>query len=133
MNNSKEQAVFEVLAADDARYAAMIARDLAALGALLAEELLYTQSSGVAETKAAVLAAVESGKYRYKTARRHDVSVHVIREVALMNGFVTLELDVDGAPTTLFTLYSSVWVKTSGGWQLSEWESLPTLLPSDGP
>lgn len=125
MSSATETAVAEVLAADDARYAAMIARDFAALGQLLADDLLYTHSTAVTDTKTAYLAAVQSGKYRYKHARREGVLVRVHGTTAIVHGSLTIDLDVDGEPTTLRNVFLSVWVKTEGGWQMAAWQSLP--------
>ena len=55
-----------VLAAHDARIAATIKGDVAALGALMTDDLTYTHSSGVTETKAEFLDGLKSGKYLYR-------------------------------------------------------------------
>src|SRR6266702_5721019 len=52
----------EILALEDKRFGAMIARDLKALEAMLHGDLLYTHSSGVTDTKATWLQAMQSGK-----------------------------------------------------------------------
>jgi putative tryptophan/tyrosine transport system substrate-binding protein len=47
----------EILALEDKRYAAMCGGDFAALEAMLHDELLYTHSSGLTDTKATWLAS----------------------------------------------------------------------------
>jgi uncharacterized protein (TIGR02246 family) len=49
-----------------ALYAAMLAHDIAALDALLAEDCVYVHSTGVVEDKAAFLAGVRDGLYEYQ-------------------------------------------------------------------
>jgi ketosteroid isomerase-like protein len=125
MTSPTDVAVAEVLAAEDARYAAMIARDFAALERLLADDLLYTHSTAVTDTKAQYLAALQGGKYRYKGARREGVTVRVHGTTAIVNGRATIEVDVDGAPRTLSNVFINVWVKTPAGWQMTAWQSTP--------
>ena len=52
----------EILDLEDKRYAAMCGGDFAALERMLHDELLYTHSSGLTETKATWLASLRSGK-----------------------------------------------------------------------
>ena len=62
----------EILALEDKRYAAMCGGDFAALEAMLHDELLYTHSSGLTDTKATWLASLRSGKTKYKSAACSD-------------------------------------------------------------
>ena len=66
----------EILALEDKRYAAMCGGDFAALEAMLHDELLYTHSSGVTDTKATWLG---SGKTKYKSATCSDRRVRLAR------------------------------------------------------
>lgn len=118
-------AAAEVLAADDARYAAMIALDAAALERLLADDLLYTHSSAMTDTKAGYLAALRSGKYRYKRARREDTTVRIHGNTAIVNGRVFIDVDVDGVPKSLANALVNVWVKSAAGWRMAAWQSTP--------
>ena len=52
----------EILGLEDKRFIAMIARDLAALEKLTHEQLLYTHSSGVTDTKASWIESIKAGK-----------------------------------------------------------------------
>ena len=52
----------EILALEDKRYAAMCGGDFAALEAMLHDELLYTHSSGLTDTKATWLTSPALGK-----------------------------------------------------------------------
>ena len=73
----------ELLALEDKRFAAMIARDFAALDKLVHDELLYTHSSGVTDTKASWLEAMKSGKIKYKSASCSERQVRFFGEIAL--------------------------------------------------
>jgi hypothetical protein len=65
----------KILALEDKRYAAMCGGDFAALEAMLHDELLYTHSSGLTDTKATWLASLRSGKTKYKSATFSDRKV----------------------------------------------------------
>ena len=65
----------EILALEDKRHAAMCGGDFAALEAMLHDELLYTYSSGLADTKDTWLASLRSGKRKYKSAACSDRKV----------------------------------------------------------
>ena len=125
MTQPTDKAAAEVLAADDARYAAMIAQDFDALGRLLAADLLYTHSTAVTDTKAEYLAALRSGKYRYKAARCEGVTVRSHGTTAIVNGRGFIEVDVDGVPKSLANAFVNVWVRTAAGWQMTAWQSTP--------
>ena len=129
MGTTHDGAVAEVLAAEEARYGAMIAGDLAALERLLADDLLYTHSTAVTDTKAAYLAALRSGKYRYRAVRREGVTVRVFGGTAIVNGRSHIDVDVDGTPKALANVFLNVWVKNPSGWQMTAWASTPVPTP----
>jgi Domain of unknown function (DUF4440) len=56
----------EILALEDKRYAAMCGGDFAALEAMLHDELLYTHSSGLTDTKATWLASSPDVRVRIR-------------------------------------------------------------------
>lgn len=127
MTDSNDKTAAEVRAAEDARYAAMIAQDFDALGRLLADDLTYTHSTGSTDTKTEYLAALRGGKYRYKSARREGVTVRVHGTTATVTGRLFIDLDVDGAPKSVVSAFVGVWVRNPAGWQLAALQS--TSLP----
>lgn len=115
----------EILALEEKRYAAMSGADWPALEALLHEDLLYTHSSGVVDSKASWLGAMKSGKTRYKSVRCSDQRVRVYGEVALVTGKAQFEVELNGAPRTLRLLYLNAWARTPAGWKFVAWQSAP--------
>ncbi len=116
-----------VLAAEDRRYAAMVAADLGALDRLCADELSYAHSSGVRDTKAEYLAKVRSGYYRYHRIDHPVERVEVVGDTAIVVGRMTADLDVDGVPKTIDSLALAVWVRAGPEWRLLGYA--PTRLP----
>ena len=100
MNSEKE-----VLGLEDKRFAAMIARDFAALEKMTHDELPYTHSSGVTDTKASWLESMKSGKVKYKSASCSERQVKFFGEVALIRG--------------------RAWTRTPLGWKFAAWQSCP--------
>ena len=113
----------EILALEDKRYAAMTTNDLAALEALFHDEMIYTHSSAVVDTKASYLDALRSGKTRYKTAKRFEEKVRFAGDTALVTGRAEFEVEVNGAPKSLRLRFLNVWTKTPAGWKFIAWQS----------
>jgi ketosteroid isomerase-like protein len=119
-----------VLAAEDRRYAAMVAADLAALDELCADELSYTHSSGVRDTKAEYFAKISSRYYVYHRIEHPVERVEVVGDSAIVVGRMTADIDVDGRPKTIDNLSLAVWTRTGGTWRMLAYA--PTSLPSTG-
>jgi ketosteroid isomerase-like protein len=115
----------EILALEDKRFAAMIAADLRALEPMVHEELLYTHSSGITDTKSSWLDSMRSGKVKYRSASCSERRVRVVNDVALVNGRAQIEAVIGGEPRTLKLLFLNAWAKTPQGWTFIAWQSCP--------
>src|SRR5262245_3178990 len=103
----------EILALEDKRYAAMCGGDFAALEAMLHDELLYTYSSGLTDTKDTWLASLRLGKRKYKSAACSDRKVRLAGDTALVTGRAAIEAEINGQPRSL------------NGWKFIAWQSTP--------
>jgi ketosteroid isomerase-like protein len=117
----------EIGRAEEARYRAMIDRDFAALEAILADDLLYTHSSAVTDTKQSYLESLRSGKVRYFDVKRDGVVVRGYGDVAVVHGHGAIQAEVDGEPRALDNIFVNVWVRRDGRWQMVHWAS--TAIP----
>ena len=117
----------EILALEDRRYAAMIANDQAALEAMLHADLIYTHSSAVIDSKASYLAALRTGKTRYRNAERAEQKVRVYGDTALVTGRAQMQVELAGQPKSIKLRFLVVWTKTPQGWKFVAWQS--TGLP----
>jgi ketosteroid isomerase-like protein len=115
----------EILALEDKRFAAMIARDFSALEGMLHGELLYTHSSGVTDTRASWLDSMKSGKTRYKSASCSDRKVRILGDVALVNGRTAIDAEINGQPRSLKLFFLNAWARTPQGWKFVAWQSCP--------
>jgi ketosteroid isomerase-like protein len=113
----------EIRAADARRMAAMVAVDIPALEGLLAEELTYTHSSGVVETRAQFLANLTARKLRYRSMTPSEVSVRGYGDVAVATGRADVQVTNEGVDLALPLRFTEVWVKRDGSWKLVVWQS----------
>jgi hypothetical protein len=121
-----------ILAADDARYAAMIAADARALRKLLAPELVYCHSSGSVDTRDSYLASLEGGAVKYLEVRRFAEAFQVLPEVGVMTGFHRVVVRFEGGERVLQNRFTTTWLPRNGGWVLLVWASTPVAtLPPD--
>ena len=117
----------EINAAEDARYRAMTSNDLAALAALLGDDLIYTHSSAVVDDKAAYLESLRSGNVKYLAAKRDGVTVRGYGDTAIVHGHAQIEAEIHGERRSLDNLFVNVWTRRPGGWQMVHWAS--TAIP----
>jgi ketosteroid isomerase-like protein len=107
-----------VLAADDARLAALVACDLDALFGIVRAELVFVHADGRREGKAAFLEHTGSGRVRYRAITRGETHVTVSGDVAVLCARAELEVTVAGEPRSSPLRYMSVWTRGPSGWQL---------------
>lgn len=115
----------EILGLEDQRLAAMVARDFGALEKLVHEDLLYTHSSGITDTKASWLESMKAGKTKYKSASTSDRQVRFFGEVALVRGKAAIEAEINGQPRSLKLFFLNAWTRTPQGWKFAAWQSCP--------
>ena len=113
-----EQAVRQL---EDRRIKAMIDDDFATLEAILADDLTYTHSSSVTDTKAEYINALRSGKSKYESFDRTPSTVRVYGDTAVVTGNATIGLR--GQPAKLVIRYTLVYVKRGGEWKMVAWQS----------
>jgi ketosteroid isomerase-like protein len=124
----KSNVTAEIRAMEDRRYAAMLAADVPALEALLCDDLRYTHSNAVVDTKASLCALLSGGKLRYRAARPVVDEVDVYGDAAIVTGSMELDVTVGSAERTVKGRYTNVWVRQGGQWRFAAWQSTP--LPS---
>lgn len=108
----------EIRAAEAALYQAMIAKDIAALDTILADDVRYIHSPGFAENKAEYLAGVKKGRYDYAAIKSRNVTVKVLGDTAIMHGIVEMKVSETGKPRDLLhLLFTLVWIR-DGAWRL---------------
>jgi uncharacterized protein (TIGR02246 family) len=117
-----------VLAAHDKRIAATVAGDLAGLGAMMTDDLTYTHSSGVVESKAEFLDGLKSGRYVYREITPRPRRVRVHGDAAVVSGPCHIVIEPGGKRSELDLYFTELYVKEAGAWRMALWQS--TRLPA---
>ena len=115
----------QVLQAEKDRFAAMIKGDMAALERLLADDLTYTHSSALFESKAEFIKSVTSGKIDYVSIvpSESDWKVRVSGNTAIVNGVAAVNVIDTGKDLKFKLRYTTVHTNRGGQWQLQAWQS----------
>lgn len=122
--------VGEIEALEERRWAAQIDADLGALEELLDDELSYTHSNGIVDTKRSYIEAIDTEIFDYRSADRSDVTVAVIGDTAMVTGRVAMHVVANKGERSvnLDSRYSAIWVRRDGSWRFLCWQSTP--IPS---
>jgi ketosteroid isomerase-like protein len=119
-----------VLTAHDRRIALTIAGDLAPLSAMMTDDLTYTHSSAVTETKAEFLDGLKSGKYVYREITPRDRKVRVHGDAAIVSGPCHVVIEPGGKRTELDLYFTELYVKEGGQWRMALWHSTRPPAPA---
>ena len=107
--------------------AALLDRDAAACGSLLAADLVHVGFEGQIVGKPEYMSFFEHGNWKYTKYSPSDVSVKVLGDSAVVTGKVSRSIVIDGRETTGAFAFTHVWVQSSDGWRLSS--SHVTTIP----
>jgi hypothetical protein len=97
------------------------------LARYLADDLVYTHSTAVVDSKATYIESLRSGKVHYKHTVRSDVRVIPYGCTAVMTGRGDFKVAVDGKDIEVALRFTNVWVMNDEGWQMVAWEA--TRIP----
>lgn len=110
--------VEDVNAAEEARYAVMIAQDRGALAAILADEFIYHQPTGKVQNKAGYIEQITGGDVKINKAERYDIKINVYGDTATATGSTRVDVVLKGEPKLFDLRFLDVWVKRDGRWQI---------------
>ena len=118
--------VAQLGALEDERFAAMRGPDWAALDRLLSEDLTYTHSSGLQDSKASYIQSLHDKVSVYHAMEVRERKVTLLGDVALVHSRVITDLTARGTRKTLDNQILAVWARQDGAWRLVAYQ--PTLL-----
>ena len=121
-------AAAEVEAIERARFQTWVKNDVAAMRAVMADDALYCHSNGQCQTKQEFIAEIESKQRVYKKMDVVAMKTKALGSYAvLVNGTIDVLAEVPGKTAQFKGIYTSVYVRRDGRWQLISWQS--TTLP----
>ena len=116
-----------VIDLDRQRMEAMARKDLAALDALISEDLVYTHSTARLDTKQSLLGAMESGATVYTSVAPSEVKAQDLGDTVVLTGKAQIAVMSQGRPNSFAVRFTDVWSNKAGRWQMVAWQS--TRLP----
>lgn len=105
------------------RFEAMTTKNVAFLEKVLSDDLAYTHSNGLFETKKEHIANIRSGTLVYKSMQPEELQVRVHRKSAVISGFVNVMGVLKEKDFAVRLRYTDFYVKKKGKWQLAAWQS----------
>lgn len=115
-----------VRAAEQARCAAMLANDAAALDGLLDPRLAFHHSNGAVDDKPAYLAKLAAGRIAYVSIDWDEARVTPLAAgAALLGGRMTTVVRVEGVEKTLANRVLAAWTLGDGAWRMIAFQSTP--------
>ena len=118
-------AVASVLRQDQARLAAMMAGDGAALGRVLSEELRFVHSDGRVESKTDYVKNLMAGDTAYTDAKTSDVqALTASPDVVVLIGAQDMRKRLGPAWSDIKLRYMAVWRNENGTWRMFAWQSM---------
>jgi ketosteroid isomerase-like protein len=99
--------------------AALLSRDEAAFGSLLAEDLVHIGFEGQIVGKTEYMSFFKTGSWRYSRYSPSDLTVKLFQDTALVTGKVDRSIVVNERETTGAFAFTHVWVRSGDGWRLS--------------
>lgn len=116
-----------IIAAQDARFAAMVRGDAGYLETALDPLLTYHHSSGSAQSKAEFMASFRAGSLKYKALDVIERRVRRIGPVAIITGIFRLQAANNGETIDTRARFTDVYENKDGRWAQVAWQN--TRIP----
>ena len=110
----------EIMRLEKRRCEALTSGDVAALGALMADDLVHIHGNGHIDDKAGYLNGVEN-KYKFHRVERGDLNVRIYGDVVVVIGPLNQSVSVNGIDklNDISALTTQIWVRGVAGWKQS--------------
>jgi hypothetical protein len=119
----------ELTAAEDARYAAQMSGDVAALEKLIGDDLVYTHSSAAVDNKKAFIESQRSGAVKYRSMKRSDTTPRIYGCIGILTGRADFEVSNKGLDSAVALRFHAIWAKRAAGLQFISWQSTRLTAP----
>lgn len=122
----------EVLQVEQARIRALLAADAAALEPLLADDLVFVHVSGWSQTKKEYVESIRRGELKYEAIEPSAVRARVYGDAVVLTGRNAIKVRSERRQGQLLEtqiLFTAVYVKSAGRWQLAVWQSTAARQP----
>jgi ketosteroid isomerase-like protein len=117
----------EIEKVERARFQAWLQKDVPALNQVIADDVVYCHSTGVCQNKAELIDFITGGVSVYRAMDVIEIEPQQYGETVVVNGKLDLKVESGGKLQQFQGIYTDVYVKRDGRWQLVRWQS--TRLP----
>ncbi len=126
--NPLEQAFkAQILQIESERYAAMVKPDYAVLEKVIADNAIYSHSTGNVQSKQQLVDSLKTGKMRYRSITPTMPLIRFYGDIAIVNGVGSFEVTLNGVDLSSRLVYTAIYnLKTDANgraWQLVSWHS----------
>ena len=112
--------------AEQARCAAMLANDNAALSTLLDPRLQFHHATGAVDDKGAYMTKMAAGRIEYVGIGWAEEKVITLGDTAaVLTGRMNTDVRVEGVDKALINRVTAVWSLNDGAWQMLVFQSTP--------
>lgn len=124
----------QVRAADAARIAATLERNISSLDPLLSADLIYANADGRVQTKSQYLASVAESEARYLAVHPRAIQLQLLNPNAVaMSGHSDILAETRGQRVRFSLRFLAVWREESGRWKLAAYQSTPIASSTSSP
>jgi len=125
---SRTNVEHEVIQVENRRFQAMMDADTDSLEPILADELTYTHTSGVLDTKESFIRRLSAGTLNYESFVPSNMQVRSYGDTAVVTGNAEVQVSNSSNRTSFSLRFTDVLVHRDGRWQVVAWQS--TRLPA---
>ena len=129
--NAEEVPLAAVKAADDARMVAMKSADRDKLAAIFSDDLRYSHSSGVVDTKTSFIDVLTKGTTKYLSVDYEEQNfTFPAPGIALMTGRAKFKIGTPNGDIDPTLAFLAVWRLEDGQWRFLAWQSCKLTPPA---
>lgn len=110
---------------EEARWAALVAPDTEKLAELFDDDMVYTHSNGMPDSKPSYLTHLGAGTYRYSRIDREDVQIRLFGATAVVTGRARIISALKDGEFKVVARFSAVWARNGGRWRFVCWHACP--------
>lgn len=114
-----------VLGLEAQRLAAMVDVDSELLERVLSNDLTYTHSNGLVQTKKELVESLDAKRLDYRSIDIDHVAVRLYGNAAVVTGAAHIEIVVNVQTVKASLLFTNVWIREGDAWQMVAYQSTP--------
>jgi ketosteroid isomerase-like protein len=105
------------------RVKALVAGDVKTIEQVFADDLVYTHSNAVLDTKASFIESIKSGAVKYEEMSHRDVKARAYSNTVVLTGASAVRVRANGRQMSFQIRFTNVYVRRDGRWQMVAWQS----------